>query len=59
MMEIQNTVKVTNTVTSKVMVSVIVLSATTGIKMEAPWEYFHTDRLYKIQLLFNKLDSIQ
>jgi hypothetical protein len=46
MMEIQNNVKVTNTVTSKVMVSLIVLKATTGIKMEAPWEYFHTDRLY-------------
>jgi hypothetical protein len=58
MMEIRNTEKVTNTVTSKVMVSVVVLKATTRIKMEAPWEYFHTDRLYKIQLLFKKLDSI-
>lgn len=57
MMEIQNIVKVTNRITSKVMVSVIVLKATTDIKMEAPWKYFHTDRFYKIWLLFNKLDS--
>jgi hypothetical protein len=43
MMEIQNIVKVTNTVSSKVLVSVKVLKATTDIKMEAPSKYFHTD----------------
>jgi hypothetical protein len=41
MMEIENVVKVTDTVTAKVTVSVsvsvVVLKATTEIKMEAPW----------------------
>lgn len=40
-MEIENVVKVTDTVTAKVTVSVsvsvVVLKATTEIKMEAPW----------------------